>query len=264
MIGDLNPGRQRGLPPGVTYPLPRNWLSGGVVANNVSDAVNDVDVGAGEAKDSTNQVNMRWQSTTKQLDVSFALGSNQGGRSAAALANGTWHVFAISRGADDLSEIFFDTSVTPALPSSYRYFRRIASLPREAASIIGFVQFGDEFWRKTPTTDVNQTNAGTAAVTRTASVPTGVKVKWFGSVRFAIGGTGAQVYISSLDLPDNAAGAPNFTLGSEGLTGNIETTNCSVWTNTSAQFRTRQSASDASMNLQMYTMGWVDLRDRWN
>jgi hypothetical protein len=108
-------------------------------------------------------------------------------------------------------------------------------------------------------------NPGTAAVTRTLTVPTGIKVYaicGFGGT--CNGGTqDGRYYVSSLDVSDQAAGQTS-TINIGGAAAGLLKTAClaQVRTNTAAQIRTRNIASDAATIVLINTMGWIDHRGR--
>lgn len=252
--------------------IPRGFLWGMTLSNNGSDATNDIDVAAGScgSDDATdaNRVLLNPGAMTKQLDAVWASGTGAGGRiSSESIANGTWHVYAFRRsgGADDYC---FSQSLTPTLPDSGTNKRRIGSILRESAAIVGFVQDGDLFQRKAPVLDVNANSIGTSAVTRTLSVPTGINVlARFNSVSTQDSAP-VSFYFSDLAVNDDAPSLSAAPLSSEGR-GSIASafdfgSHHEVRTNTSGQIRSRGSASSAVIYLRIATTGWVDARGRVN
>lgn len=251
-------------------PLPKNYLTGGILSNTTfgspNDITNDIDITAGEARDSTDAVNIRWSALNgKQLDAAFAAGSLAGMRSSDAMANGTWHIYAIRRDSDGAGDILADTDASsPTLPSGYTYFRRIGSILRESAAIVPFVQDGDQFLRRASVLDVNVTNPGTARVLRTLSIPTGVKMKALYNAETDSASTVHGAYFSSPDQNDEAASATAAPLvnlwavaGPATGAAQIET-----MTNASAQISSRFQSSGASDTLRIATLGWFDRRGR--
>lgn len=247
----------------------RGYLWGMTLSNNGTDPTNDIDISAGacvsdDVSDVT-RVLLNPGAMTKQLDAVWAAGSAAGGRiSTESLANGTWHVYAFRRsgGADD---ICFSQSLTPTLPDSGTNKRRIGSILRESAAIVGFVQDGDYFRRKSAAFDVNANNPGTSAVARTLSVPTGISVWAAINMQAEAGGSPVICYLSDLAANDEAptgGGAPLGTSSAEGTNQGFGS--LVVRTNTSGQIRSRLSFSDASTDLRISTMGWTDSRGRMN
>lgn len=241
---------------------PKGHLFGMTLTNNGSDATNDIDFAAGQCVDSTGVAFMVGSALTKQLDAAWAAGTNAGGKmSAAAITNTTYHCFAIRKDSDGSVDYGFDVSATaPTMPTGYTYFRRIGSIIRASNAILGFKQKGDTFWLDAPILDVDVNTSGSAAVTRTLSVPIGVVVEWIGHLR-AITTAGNQINVSPLDSTDAASTGSNFwmTLGAS-QTDNMA---LRVFTNTSGQIRTRENNGVAADTVQLRTRGWVDTRGQY-
>lgn len=157
---------------------------------------------------------------------------------------------------------------TPVLPASYTQFRRIGSILRVGATILAFVQNGDEFLFNAVTLDVSATNPGTAAVLRTLPVPTGIAVgaKFNFNSQNVGSGVYSYAYFSSPLVSDQAPSKTAAPLidGDATLTGSDGAGSGwkSVITNKSAQVRSRLVGSDASVTLYMATVGWSDRRGR--
>jgi hypothetical protein len=154
------------------------------------------------------------------------------------------------------------------MPTSYTQKRRIGSILRSGGAIVAFSQVGEDFLWIDPPLDVNANNPGTSAVTRTLSVPTGVKVIAHMNVRTGGDTTSRFAYISSLDVNDEApsgTAAPLATFGIGALgSGVAEAGFASVRTDTSGQVRTRIEASSVNVDLRIATLGWTDSRGRWD
>lgn len=250
-------------------------LTGLALSNNGVDPTNDIDIAVGACASDDAAIASRifmslTSGLTKQLDAAWAVGTGAGMRDTGSIADGTWHIFLIERVDTAVVDVLASTSATsPTMPTSYTRKRRIGSILRESGSIVAFSQDGDEFLRSVPILDVNATNPGTSAVTRTLSVPTGVKVRAQINV-YTIAGTSADVfaYISPLDSTDaqaSATAAPLMSISAadSGDTNNNETAgSLTVRTNTSAQVRSRLSASGASDVLRIATLGWIDRRGK--
>jgi hypothetical protein len=250
--------------------LPRSYLAGGGMTNG-TDATNDVNVAAGEARDSTNAVNIRWSALVKQLDAAWAVGTAAGGRDTGAIANGTWHVYAIRKDSDGSGDILFSISVSaPTMPAGYTYFRRIGSVLRESAALVTFVQDGD--WvQRAPVLSINAANPGTSAVTATLGVPVGVRVQAHmnAGVLQTTGVNEATVLLlSDLSVADAAASASAAPLGQMAAfaTNGVDVFSDNgfgqvrIWTNTSGQIRYRLSASSAQETVKIVVTGWLDRR----
>lgn len=249
---------------------PRGYIAGLALSNNGTDATNDIDIAVGVARDNTNAQDIVLASAlTKRLDAAWAVGTNQGGLDTGSIANGTYHVWLIKRSDTGVVDALFSTSASsPTMPTNYDYKRRIGSILRESAAIVGFVQDGDDFYRKSAILDVNANNPGTSAVTRTLSVPTGIRVKAIthASLAIAAAGGGASWYLSDLSLTDVAASltvAPLGTVLSQGgATAESQSVPVAIWTNTSGQIRSRLSFSTTDHTVYIATLGWLDRRGR--
>ena len=156
------------------------------------------------------------------------------------------------------------------MPTNYDAKRRIGAIIRSGGAILAFIQYGDEFYLTTPILDVDVTTMATTAVTRTLTVPTGVKVKAIVNALVKNGTASVMaLYLSSLDTVDLAASVTVAPLASAG--GSVSATiqvpsQQSVWTNTSAQIRSRVTCDasnpcGAADLLKIATIGWVDTRE---
>lgn len=257
--------------------LPLNYLAGCGLANG-SDATNDINISAGVCRDSTNTVNITVAAMAgKQLDAGWAPGANAGMRnSAAAITDTTYHIYAVSK-ADGTQDIYADTSATVSTVitnlqaesggADYLYARRIGSIIRASGAILLFFQNGDLFQLNTRVQDVNATNPGTSAVTRTMTVPTGVVVQaWIQAILSNSGAGGnAYGYFTNLAIADTAASATIADIAQvAAASGSVAAAaaNLYITTNTSAQVRSRLSFSDGSVVLTMNSLGWIDSRGR--
>ncbi len=252
---------------------PYGYLSGLGLSNNAGDATNDIDIAAGQATDSTNAVRLLLTSAvTKRLDATWVTGTGQGGRSSSlALSDATWHVFLIRvAGVDDVG---FDTSVTAAnliTDHSATYIRRIGSIIRSGNTILAFIQDGDEFSFVNPVSDLSDGTMFTAAAySRTLTVPTGIRVKAKILVNVHNSGDAVTPWSLWTDLATNDA-APgqsySHTIRAAATSGGYAKDPVAflqVWTNTSAQIRSRISdANDGNITVTAYTFGWFDSRGR--
>lgn len=239
----------------------------GLTLSNGTDATNDINIAAGvTVDDAEGTVLRRTASITKQLDAAWAVGTNAGGLDTGSIANTTYHVFLIQRTDTGVVDALFSTSATaPTLPTSYTLQRRIGSILREGGTIIAFTQYGDLFQRATAVLDVNVTAPGTAAVTRTLSVPVGINVRPVIHVFINRGEAGGfSVLFTDLAATDVAPVVQTATQGqiySVGGNDNLGWVS-DVTTNTSAQIRSRVTNSVAGTTLAIATQGWYDTRQK--
>lgn len=228
-------------------------------------------VSAGEAADSAATAIMMLTGAISKTTAAWAVGTGNGGLDTGTIANNTWyHFYLIRRPDTGVVDVLFSLSATaPTLPANYTQFRRIgAGRTNASAQWLRFFQDGDLFQWETPTLDVDVTNPGTAAVTRTLIVPTGVRV----AAQFQYGAydptNGNQVvaYFSDLQTVDgvpSVTAAPLASSVSQGASpiggfGRIE-----VMTNTSGQIRSRLTGAVAvSAVLKISTVAWRDSRGR--
>jgi hypothetical protein len=250
---------------------PRGHLVGLELSNNGTDPTNDIDIAAGIAHDSTGAKSLVLASgLTKQLDASWVVGTNQGMLDTGAIADTTYHIFIIMRSDTGVVDILASTSPTaPTMPTNYDYKRRIGSIMRESAAIVLFNQYGDLFLRSIPLVDITQSNPGTSAVTRTLSLPTGVIniAHVTATISTIVTSVTRTVLLTSLDQTDTAsdvnisqAGVATDATG----TTHIGKGQADIPTNTSAQIRSRNNASEANTSLRILTLGWTDYRGKFD
>lgn len=91
------------------------------LTNNGTDADNDIDFSAGAAFDTTNNIGWYSAALTKQLDNSWAAGTNAGGLDTGTKANNTWYyAYSIYNPTTNTADgIFTATQGSPTLPSGY-------------------------------------------------------------------------------------------------------------------------------------------------
>lgn len=246
-------------------PWPTGYLSG-LTLSRTSTTTFSVAAGVARNEDAGTARNMTLAaSITKSLSA-WAVGAGNGGLDTGAVAATAWyHVHLIRRDSDGVIDAIYSLSATsPTMPSGWTARRRLGSIRTDGSSqIIAFQQTGDTFLWETPLADVAATNPGTAAVTRTLTVPTGSVV--FPIVAWAISNAtsgSVPLLVSALSGPDNTPTTSLFTLlagaansGASGVVSNIPT-------NTSAQVRTRLGVSGASDTLRGTTLGWIDPRGK--
>ena len=244
----------------------RGHIYGLIVSNNAGDAVNDIDVAAGETAsddvtDSAREM-IAVAALTKQLDATWAVGTNQGMRDTGAIADGTWHIFAIRRPDTGVTDILASLSPSaPTMPTNYTQKRRIRSILREAGSIVGEVQVGDDISRKSPVLDDDNTSNTTNAITHTLKTPTGIEVDVFGAYS---GSAAASVntYFSALSQTDLAPSGTVAPLGNNSPAANTPEFFGPVKTNTSAQIRSRSSTGSANFRISIHR--YRDTRGRFS
>jgi len=251
---------------GLALAHPRSYLAG-LGLSNAPDSEHDVTLATGETKDSSNAYMLKLTSSmTKQIDASWAAGTNAGGLFAGTVGNLTWyHVFLIRKDSDGTIDAGFDTSVTAAnIPAGYTKYRRIGSVLSDgSANILAFFQRGDQFLWKDPPLDINITNSnyGASAILRTLSVPLGVQTKALVIVSSTDQPAAQAHYFSCPDVNDEVPGVTTNLL-CQLYPGTDPIAQIEILTNTSSQIRSRVSATDATSDLYIRTLGWTDTRGK--
>jgi len=246
---------------GLTAPLPNNYISGLILANNSGDASNDIDIGVGVAKDGTNVYDLNLAaSITKRLDATFVAGTNQGGLDSGAKAVSTWyHMWLIRKDSDGTSDVLFSTSATaPTMPSGYTAKRRIGAVRTNSGNtLIAFTQLVDRFSWLVPILDISAVLVGVTASLRVMTVPLGVRtVGIFNCI--ASHTANVDVTISSPDVTDNDPATVQFrTIVVPANTTQAQA--IQVPTDLSSQIRIRADVA-AAPTLNVGTAGWIDPR----
>lgn len=243
----------------------RSYLAGLVLSTAGSSTT--MAIAAGVAADSTNATMISLAAAISKTTSAWAVGTGNGGLDTGTIANSTWyHFYLIRRPDTGVVDVIFSLSASaPTLPANYTQYRRIATRKTNgSAQWASFIQDGDFFQELTTVLDVNATNPGTSAVTRTLSVPTGINALAVMNINIAIGSQGSAVYLSDLAVTDEIASITATPLGQ--ANASVANANFSgtaiVRTNTSAQIRSRNNLSDASTILRIATLGYYDRRGR--
>lgn len=249
----------------------RGNIWGMLLSNDPTDATNDVGFQGGEcmAGEAGVEPMMLRQAGNfiKRLDAAWAAGTGNGGRmSAAAIADGTYHCFAIGNPTTGDVDYGFDVSPTaPTMPTGYVNFRRIGSIIRGSGVILPFKQLGDRFRLVTSVNDTpNTTNPGTSAITKVLnSVPNGIQVHAEICVMAAnLSSNSFYVLVTAMDEADLVPSQTqkSFTVGTVANAGMEANANLVIKTDQSRQFRYRQSLSATNDWYAIRTFGWIDTR----
>ena len=241
----------------------RGYISGLTLSTVGSSAT--MSISAGQATDSTNTVMMSVSAIAKTTS-SWAVGTAAGGLDTGAIANSTWyHFYAIRRPDTGITDVCLSLSASAptfgaAIPAAYTQYRRIGSgKTNVSGQWILFSQNGNLFTLATAVEDINVTNAGSTAVTRTlSSVPTGVQVLVNVMIK-ATSGVGS-LYVTLTDLSGNDVSPTSYAQCTAVFGSFIGETSASVQTNATAQIRTRQSGTSAGDNFAVLTVSYIDNR----
>lgn len=238
-----------------------NYFTGFGMSNDGTDPTNDIVIAPGVCMDSTNTAFINLSSSiTKRLDAAWAVGSGNGGLDTGTVADGTCHLYAIMRPDTGVVDVIFSASPSaPTLPANYTLYRYLWPVVRKGGTILKFTQFGNVFLLDAPVLDVDVTNQGTTAVSRTLTVPTGKKV--IADLRCrGLNSDGAwAVSITSLDIAEtipSRVGSPLTDL--TGAATENYYIQMNVRTNESGQIRTL--GTRAATTLQIVTRGWEIVR----
>lgn len=242
---------------------PRGHLFGLTLANNASDATNDLDIASGEAaSDASSPALMALAaSITKRLDAAWAVGGGNGGLDTGVIANTTYHVFLIRRPDTGVVDVLFSASATsPTLPTNYTQKRRIGSFVRNSGAIRAFTQRGDRFTYFSPRADVDVSNLAAAPGTTytLASIPTGIQVDAIITAAMSNASANRNGLVSSLDQSDDAPGNSGQVWMQ--LSNQFSAASLQIRTNTSAQIRARSDSDSTSLRVSV--VGFIDTRGR--
>ena len=245
-------------------PLPRSYLSG-LITTNGTDASHDIDITLGEARDSSDTVNLSLTAThTKRIDASWATGSGNGGlASAVSLStNTTYHLHLVDDGSGG-TEAGFDTSLTAAnllSDTGGTYYRRIRSVRTDSSSNIRpFTPTGDEVWYDTvPALDEDTTiGTGSATTLTLASVPPDTIA--IINVHIVKGGATPAVLLSPTSATDVApalAAVPLHTLRANASGQEAQLGGFRIPVDGSSQIQGRSTETSTAIDIAV--IGYVD------
>lgn len=237
-------------------------IFGLTLSNNAGDAVNDIDIAAGVARDSTDVWSMVLGSAiTKRLDANWAVGTNQGGLDTGSIANTTYHMHLIRRPDTGVVDALFSTSATaPTMPANYTQKRRIGSIIRAGATILAFHQTGDLFKLDVAVLDRNSTSTLADSLFTLASIPAGIAVRPLLQISMQMGTAGSAI----TQLGDAAVSAVQFTIARTSNATEWSVATCDqIMSNTSQQVRLAVLNSSGTIAVnQLNTLGWVDTRGK--
>jgi hypothetical protein len=262
----------------VSGSLPRGYIQGFAVSNTLADLSNRFDIAAGLARASTNDGDVSLGVViTKRVDASWTAGSGNGcWDSGTMAATGTGFLFAISNPTTGVVDVLGSASPTaPALPTGYTLARRIYAFRRVSGVNVAARQDGDVVTYQTNQGEISVTQAaGAARVQRTLAVPSGIRVRAFGSALAGLSPNAddqGYVLVTDGDAADQASTAGNSisavraetsSTGAVGAYGSgrfevLTDTSARVWTRTS---RTRAPTGDVFVVIG--TAGFIDTRGR--
>lgn len=253
-------------PAAMTAPLPLGYISGLTLIRQ-SAVILGVSAGVARNENAGDARQIGLASTFNKALTAWAIGSGNGGIDTGSITTNTWyHVHAIARDSDGQGDVLISLSAaSPSMPSGWTARRRIGSFRTDGVSqILAFVQNGSTFLWDVPVSDLNATNPGTSAATRTLTVPTGVVVFPVVSWQVDAAGSGAMgVLVTPLSIADTAPSSTLATVRARVTSasgGAVAAVVSDIPTNTSAQVRTRCESPAAGDVLRATTLGWIDPR----
>ncbi|MGN7959124.1 hypothetical protein [Agrobacterium radiobacter] len=244
-----------------TRPVPKGQLYGLTLSNNAGDAVNDIDISAGEcATDSAiPSLMILGSSLTKRLDAAWAVGTGNGGLDIGTIGNNTYHVWLIQRSDTGVVDALFSISATaPTMPANYDRKRRIGSIIRSAGAILLFTQHGDQF---DLTTNIIQRSSTAAfpAGPLTLTTPLGISVQPIFDAQQQQNAAGnVQTRYSTIGK------APvTYSITSLALEIDVNCPKSGVFTNLLSQIQFEVEILSGSLILNALSLtGWIDDRGR--
>jgi hypothetical protein len=234
------------------------------IANNATDANNDIDFSSGVFQFSDGSGQAKATALTKRLDASWVAGTNQGGLDTGSKANSTWyHCYAIYNPTTLVSDFLFSTGATTptTLPSGYTKYKRVGSIKTDGSgNIRGFFQNGTYFFLKIPVLEFSGSSTTTAAL---VSLTTPLGIKATSILSTTVGTTPGSTRILRIFSPDATDAIPDASNTNGGyiqISGSttdvyLGSGNILVPTNTSSQVYHRASASTT---ITVNTQGWID------
>lgn len=251
---------------------PRNYIDG-MILSKAADALHDISVAAGSARDPQNTVTLTNAAAyVKQIDAVWAQGTNLGGMAAALhpVQAGIWyHFFGLTTIDGTGFGAGFDTSLTAAnlmadanvIAAGFNRYRRFGSVLTDgSADIVPFYQNGDYFLWEDPALDINI--AALPTVVRglyTIAVPSGIEVTAIANINISHSGI-AYAYVSSPAADDESPSGTTEPLATGYSFLTYGAYKILVRTSTASQIGARASLTNTTLRLS--TLGWIDPRGR--
>ena len=218
-------------------------ISGLIQSNAAVDPTNDITISAGETvSDDATLASRRLMvlsaAITKQLDVNWVVGTDQGGLDTGAIANADYYIWLIQRADTGVVDALFSLSATaPTMPTNYAFKRLIGWIRRAGAAIALFTAYeyvGGSLLQLWTTLTLDIDLAATLTTTRRTDavrVPTGVSVMSHLQVAI-IDAAVSNAYIYSAEQADqnpSASVAPLVTIRNP-VAGATIFSNINIWT----------------------------------
>lgn len=250
--------------------LPFGYFYGFLLSNNGASPNTSVDVGMGQAKDSTNTNSMFLSSTLVgilQTSGSWTAGNNQNKLDTGArTSNTTYHVFVIRKTSDGSTDILFSLSATaPTMPAGYSGFRRIGRIVTDASNNIRrfFDRGNGRFDWLDPIIEVTATGVANGSSLLTLTGMSGANP--VAITNFIVSGDGVTFRALPSDVTDSAINSTvtTYTGGAIGETSAGSDSGAGlaqVTCNSTGQIRIAYRTSSGNVSYRLLTMGWLEVR----
>lgn len=241
----------------------RGRIQGLALANNGTDANNDIDIAAGYAACDTSPFLLMSLNAglTKRLDAAWAVGSGSGGLDTGSKANSTWYyVWLIRRPDTGVVDALFSISATaPTMPADYTQKRRIGAIRTDGSgNILGFTQRVDTFWWNLPALDFNGTATSANRSAHPLRVPPSAIAIFTLLYDAGAGASGRLFRPEEADAAVTATAAPLGHINGQGTLGPAAIYEWPTNSNGEILFR----ASSGTPALRLSALGWIDVRGR--
>ena len=227
------------------------------IANNATDANNDIDFSAGNAPrdDGSGQVLLA-STLVKRLDASWSAGTNQGGLFSGTKANFTrYYLFAITNGT--INDAGFDISPTGAnIPAGYKGSYRGMVLTDGSGNIRPFTLAGQYIEYVGDITDYNPSPTSGVYATYALSCPSKNNILAKIMVAQAYTGSGVETLASSYRKTGSSANNLFFGGAVNGYTAHAATN--FVPLNSSAQIDIKYDFTAPTSSFAIVTKGYFD------
>jgi hypothetical protein len=229
------------------------------LANNATDATNDIDFPAGVvASEVVNPILMTHSAGTAQLDVAY--GTGNGGRFDSAISDGTWHCFVISDGTTTSRGLSksLDPTTQPNYPAGFSHYRRVASWLRISGAFYPMIQDEDDFTFSELILE-RQSQSAQADTLLTISCPLGIVTR--PKLRSYQSHNAAGNIQTRLSTPGTVLLSAVYT----SLSGERNSSVIDGWVMSDTSSRIRYSVTISSGTLTdntLHTFGWTDTRGK--
>lgn len=245
-----------------------DFVQGLTLANNSSDASNDIDISAGTAK-AGQKVVTNSGTFTKRLDANWSAGSGNGGLDAGSKANSTtYHMHSIVNNTTLAFDALFSLSATaPTVPSGWTGVQRVGSVVTDSSGNIRlFTQAGSRVAFTTFVVEATENSLQALSPITLSSVPSVIPVRpILSATLFMSSATSISGYTLGLTDGGNITAGGIIDILTDVNTLNNTTGSAAtevVLTNTSRQIGRRTAAVGNNPTAPTFTLrchGWTDV-----